>query len=92
MSFHIGQKVVCVDDHERDGIPSPLARGGVYTITGFFPDGGTGGAGCCLVAEARPPHLYLFFDAVRFKPVEYKAMEIFRRIAANPKINIREVA
>lgn len=92
--FFVGQKVVCVDNAARPGkfwvgtIPTLHA---VYTVISLKWDDQDG-----LILdlkEIRSGHRrgdgYM---ATRFRPLEYKAMSIFRAIAANPKIKIRESA
>ncbi len=106
MTFHVGQKVVCVDDRPAQ-LGDALVKGAVYTVrwvgewawTGTkLPEYPKAGVGLRLLEHPRslitrlatgdivePP-----FSSYRFRPVEYKAMEIFRRIAANPKLPIHE--
>lgn len=30
--FHVGQRVVCVDDSPVDGVYGPIAKGAIYTV------------------------------------------------------------
>lgn len=91
MSFHVGQLVVCVDDRPRRGsvvyhLPVPLRRGTVYTII----DTGVSNKGAPIVriAEALPHKGSSGFFADRFRPVDETRLEVFRKIAANPKIEV----
>ena len=35
MTFHVGQKVVCVDSKPRNGFERYLTKGEIYTVRGF---------------------------------------------------------
>lgn len=94
MDFFVGQKVVCVDDnrvissHPNLGslLPWPLKKGDVYTVRwqGMHNHPILGESYCirvegitrCDILQADCP-----FRASRFRPVEYKAMSVFRKIA-----------
>lgn len=81
MTFHVGQKVVCVDASVSSyfGTRPPLVRGGIYTVTAVipplahWPDDAWG----LLVAEASPLHpLAVGFVANRFRPIVEKKTDI----------------
>ncbi len=98
MTFHVGQKVVCVDASiSTPGEVKTLEEGNIYTV-----------AECCVVEFARvgfecgvllfevqrslpglPVHF--FYSAARFRPVQEKGMSILRAIAANPKRELEVV-
>ena len=102
--FFIGQKVVCVDDTFRTpeiaAVNRNLKAGSVYTISKLF----TGEFGTLMVELCELPDTpegvalrcrgigQPGLRCTRFRPLEYKAMSIFRAIAANPNIKIRESA
>lgn len=101
--FFVGQKVVCVDDapyRYNDGSvhAAPLKRGEIYTIRRVSEYDFEPGISLAVwvVGVFRPDQhgnsADSPFGARRFIPLEYKAMSIFRAIAANPKIKIRESA
>ena len=93
MTFHVGQKVVCIDDTgwvnpgNEEGRKYGPHKGEIYTVSGFFHDLLT-----LVECDKFESVLPLAYRPSRFRPVEYKAMEIFRRIAANPNIEIKEDA
>ena len=78
--FYVGQKVVCVDASAREGRPLPteLIKGKIYIISDIVDWFGAIGI---KVHGARPNAPFIAFDADRFAPIEYKAMELFRQIA-----------
>jgi hypothetical protein len=77
--FFVGQQVVCVDDApSRFGKKCPARRGNVYTVSAVFDHSDGLGLRVC---EIKLPRDYPGFHAHRFRPVEYKAMEVFRKIA-----------
>jgi hypothetical protein len=100
MTFHVGQKVVCVDASNWHN-DSPLVRpveGKVYTIAGIDPPYAFLGQvefGLFLVGMAHPVHpiyrLRYSYYACRFRPVQEKGMSILRAIAANPKRELEVV-
>jgi hypothetical protein len=72
MTFHIGQKVVCVDAAVRER-PCSLKKDNIYTITNtgiFLSDAWVA------VAEARPADGSIGFYADRFRPVVEKKTDI----------------
>jgi hypothetical protein len=87
--FHIGQKVVCVDDvplpEGWDG--DPLVRGVIYTITAIYYEYGS--CGLLLREAVRSPRALQYWNseagyyARRFRPLEEKSdsIELFREIA-----------
>jgi hypothetical protein len=85
MSFHVGQLVVCVDDAPHFYGGKRLTKGRVYTVTGDAIDH-AGDYGIS-VAEATARGTG-YFLASRFRPVDEKRIEVFKRIAANPKIEV----
>ncbi len=92
--FYVGQKVVCVDDTANPyPCPPNLRRGTVYTIYDLadFTDD-RGNFGVKVEESIAPKGFGGFYRASRFHPLEYKAMQIFRSIAANPTIKIQEDA
>ena len=99
--FHVGQKVVCVDDGpaRSNGLPLPLRKGDIYTVSKFIPAGLPRTCGCIIpddgldVAEAPNPqddHHELLYVATRFRPVH--SIQIFRDIANGVKQPERENA
>ena len=100
MDFYVGQKVVCVDDDWPKNLafycPSsepvcPVKVGKIYTIRECL----NGGLEVRLVEIMRSPcthpcHHDHPFRATRFRPVEYKAMEVFRKIAADPSRKLED--
>lgn len=93
MTFYVGQRVVCVDDRPPAFVAEEaLVKGQIYTIAkiSIIVDGpNVDKPGVKLAEQPKQGGLWL---ASRFRPIEYKAMELFRRIAANPKTPIREDA
>lgn len=80
--FFVGQKVVCID---VGGCPSLLMKGNIYTVRNMN--------GLWLRTKEVKPHEWNSgFHANCFRPLESKAISIFRAIAANPRIKIREDA
>lgn len=83
--FYVGQKVVCVD---ATGLPAychPLKQGSVYTIREIVPGITSGTIGIRLKEIILRIHPIFNceegYRSRRFRPVEYKAMSIFRKIA-----------
>jgi hypothetical protein len=85
MMFHVGQKVVCVDEFdfiEPDEVPP--VKGHVYTIRGMTDKG----EGLFIVLEeiVNLPRQYdegfaeAEFDAECFRPVRTTSIEIFERM------------
>jgi hypothetical protein len=94
LKFHIGQKVVCVDDRPCAGGDSSdwnLRKGAVYTVTRVImcPDDRHGHGGLCLFLQeaVRGPcsccGAAVPYYAGRFRPLEEKpdSIELFRAIA-----------
>lgn len=95
--FYVGQRVVCVDDSTlgvtftSDGFR--LKRGTVYTVTAIRPFVSS------IVGETIGLQLSEHpidngkcgkWRAGRFRPVESKAMSIFRAIAADPSRKLED--
>jgi len=84
MTFHVGQKVVCVDGHFKwlGDFETAPAKGAVYTIREIVSEG----SGYLVLEEIRNPPIYggedAAFNAAKFRPVEYKSAQLFRDIAA----------
>lgn len=88
--FFVGQKVVCVDAdiHTEWLVPTRtytmtmngLARGVVYTVREIC-DHNDGSKNCINVAEIIRPQADQPYSSLRFRPVEYRAMSVFRKIA-----------
>lgn len=97
--FFVGQKVVCVDDADGQYTPCPAVKGQIYTvrrlqkdrrfIEGIFEAVWLGELKryCPHTQNADTP-----FALFRFRPLESRAIQLFRQIAANPNIKIREDA
>lgn len=96
LNWYRGQKVVCVDDvpgaYENGTFHVvPLRAGEIYIIRQAalveFYEGLEVGVWVCGVYRPKPDGSTgdYPFGASRFRPVEPKAMELFRKIAANPK-------
>lgn len=96
MSFHVGQLVVCVDDQPRGRLyPMDGLRSGViYTVRDVLYD---------LMIDANLVWLDEIVRGVepdwdsareapywadRFRPVDETRIAVFRKIAANPKIEV----
>lgn len=97
--FWVGQQVVCVDTDPHNEWPcnynqaihniglKGLTRGRKYTIAAFAAcRDGSLGIRVSEIARIIPYH------HARFRPLESKAISIFRNIAANPHIKINEDA
>jgi hypothetical protein len=81
MAFHVGQKVVCVDDGNRPYVPrSPLTKGAVYTVAT------SDGRGIQIV-EVTPPTRFTHFENYLFRPVQERKTDIsvFTEILKNTK-------
>lgn len=79
MAFHVGQKVVCVDDSPSSkGVVPKVVKGRVYTIISFEGTDAWGDEGY-LVAEAEPSkaqgHRY-GFRGNRFAPYQERKTDI----------------
>ncbi len=90
MSFHVGQKVVCVDDSPTPlGWPVPFKLREVVTVAGFTITG-------CVCLSEYPNDVTLGFFAHRFRPLTDRStdtgMAILRRILTDHKAPIREPA
>ena len=93
-NFHVGQKVVCIDDdglHLRPDEDGPC-KGQVYTIRGFNEQVG----GLLLIEVINFPQLYregygeLSFRPSRFRPVVERKTDIslFKAILDKPTVRI----
>ncbi|TGQ11201.1 hypothetical protein EN858_14860 [Mesorhizobium sp. M4B.F.Ca.ET.215.01.1.1] len=105
-SWHVGMKVVCVDDQPahvdrypyRARMGTPLKAGQVYTIRAFQTDGE--GVLGVLLQEATSNLKRLKdgrerpFGIERFRPVKRHktSIEVFNRILRNPHVRIKEDA
>jgi hypothetical protein len=68
--FHVGQKVICIDDVRREGcpeIPPGLVKGAVYTVIGLGDDGYS--VAIVTLAEVKPMGKSPGFFRDRFRPV-----------------------
>lgn len=76
MSFHVGQKVVCVDDKPFNGGLDGLIAGNIYTIRGFG-ECMSGPLGIRLVELLRPkPANDMPYLARRFRPIIERKTDI----------------
>lgn len=94
--FEVGELVECVDDKFTThrllpGVSLPV-RGGVYTVREVELNG-------IYLREITNPNYHFFqgfcepgFLASRFRPFRSKHIELFRKIAENPKAPIKETA
>lgn len=74
MTFRVGQRVVCVDDGpHRDGTPSALRGGAIYTVHKCFQH--RLGIGVLLV-EVDLPRRFAGFYATRFRPAVERKTDI----------------
>lgn len=101
MSFHVGQKVVCVDDDWTApgyDVPTGLTVGSVYTITGVISSSvhcaeymGARDHLALLLAEVDHPIFPdIGFASPRFRPVKTTDISIFRAmLVAPPKQRVR---
>lgn len=92
MDFFVGQKVVCVDDapaprfFDANGCRSfHIKKDDIYTISwigdGWNSDIGNFPSVSLVGAEMQSGGILQKWHSRRFKPVEYKAMSVFRKIA-----------
>lgn len=92
MSFHVGQLVVCVDDAPLNPLrisarEDGLRRGAVYTVRDTLT---FRGEACVRLAEiVRPIRSDDDFEtpmlARRFRPVDEKRIEVFRKALISPR-------
>jgi hypothetical protein len=89
MSFHVGQKVVCVDTSpawpHRRGNAAPISKGLVYTIreVGLTNPADPAELPCvrlCEVLHGNDAPIW----AHRFRPVRTTSIEIFQQMLVNP--------
>jgi len=88
MNFHVGQKVVCVDDRGWNGAAISLpVKGEVCTVRGFSKSA----LGIWLLLEEhRSGTTFPFtgeergFMPERFRPVKTTSIELFRAMLVNP--------
>lgn len=95
MSFHVGQKVVCINDRgiENDLFERGPTKGEVYTIRNIRTDK-RGNVGFRLVEIVNQPNprrepdetgdREAGFYARRFRPVKTTSIEIFKAMLVNP--------
>lgn len=78
-AFHVGQKVVCIDDSiGLDGSAAPIEEGRIYTIRGVTKGHSVRGEGIGLLFEEIPP-LPAFpkgYIHSRFRPVVERKTDI----------------
>lgn len=68
MTFHVGQKVICVDAEPRHGRALNIVEGEIYTIIGFPPADAV--APGVLLLEAKNPRSPSYgYLAARFRPL-----------------------
>lgn len=85
MSFHAGQKVVCVDDGPCPctGRPVSLRKGSIYTIECTYMEHCAGETiPCVVVVEDKSWHYTKGYRAIRFGLVRTTSIEIFQRMLA----------
>lgn len=81
MSFHVGQRVVCVDTSAGRypcDLP-PLEKGSIYTIRDVTPCFGE----LAVQIEERYRRDY-WFRASRFRPLDERRLDIFRAMLVTP--------
>lgn len=89
--FHVGQKVICIDDYihpewrqpgfRYSGSLDGIKRGQIYTVRAICPRTDAPDIiGLKLVGIIRPLSDNPYYSA-RFRPLETKAISIFRKIA-----------
>lgn len=87
MSFHIGQKVVCVDDRpSSSGYPAPFKKGDVFTVA--LVKRMWDGVGIDLVELPRASIEcggHTLYNSKRFRPITERKTDIsiFKRILAD---------
>lgn len=92
MSFHVGQKVVCVDDSPH---PSPnfcgikhLKKNSIYTVRGFGYYPVTGSHGLYVEELILPIHypsgLEYAYAPRQFRPLRTTSIEVFQQMLVNP--------
>lgn len=93
MSFHVGQRVVCVEDQPKPGtIWSPGTapeKGRVYTIARVFTHPSTDGLLVELVEIRRSDATerqwgHRGYGAYRFRPLDERRLDIFREMLVTP--------
>lgn len=91
--FHIGQLVVCINTEKFGcGAQTFPVKGRVYTVRELFTYNGE--PHVHLNEIVNPPDDFPagygepWFNAKRFRPVDDKRIEVFRRIATSPKERI----
>ena len=79
MNFHVGQKVVCIDDRQRN-LPTNCVRGVVYTISDIYvhPQWGMK----VYLHEIQAPPFNQGYFADRFRPVRTTDISIFTAMLA----------
>lgn len=85
--FHVGQRVVCINDRRRGLRPLPFGcslpkQGCVYTVRDIFPDPFDGRI-LLLLEEIINPMLGRIeygYDASHFSPVKETSIEVFRKL------------
>jgi len=90
--FHVGMKVVCVDDQWRgggycmvNGIQCPLVDGEIYTVSGVFLEDGAykfEGLMICLHLQEVSHPMFGGFSAERFRPAHENRMDELRQLLA----------
>lgn len=89
MSFYVGQKVICIDNLCRSGIPIPgynyVSLNTVYTVRDIFQNPYDGRTLLRLTEIKNPPFpsgIEPGFDATRFRPITERKTDIsiFKRM------------
>lgn len=91
MTFHVGQKVVCVDDKPRDDWrPTFLKKGSIYTITWVYCVPAGSGVLLYEVENPYPDRLGWYSD--RFRPIEERKTDItvFQKMLTPKKLEAVE--
>lgn len=84
--WHIGQRVVCVDDKGVQPIVKPLIKGRIYTIR-EITNYSTGGFRLHEIhnepCSTTHGFLEVSYKARRFRPIDEKRIDIFRAMLKN---------
>ena len=86
MSFHAGQRVICVEDgpiaraDTPPGTPSGLCKGCIYTVAAVIYRDDTRTDACLLLREVQPYRKGACWGATRFRPVRRTDISVFTRL------------
>jgi hypothetical protein len=80
LDWHVGMKVVCVDDDADWTYHAPIKAGQTYTIRSVWPHPYTAEIGVCLREVTNPVHpeagIEIGYEARRFRPLVARKTDI----------------